>query len=224
MFSIVHCLRPHKANIELPFGEEPECIFGSLSASVFTVEHEVHAIDAELFCETDHFLALFIGHATGHDGEGRDTETVEVDDVVEAFNEDQSVLLNKFAVVGLLQAAGVLAEEFLTAMEAFRETVLHRCGSCRSFRRRQANEVAIFLFVVGITSDPGKHFAVFGKDRVNDLASQADAAFVAAVHVLDADSPFCHRFRREARMASDVTRRCRWHLRNVDDALLIERR
>ena len=208
--SAVHCGRPYQPHVDLPFCEEPECFFCSFRTWLVAVEHEVHAVDAELFGEADDFLALCLGHAIGHDGKGGDAEGVEVDDVVETFDEDQPVLLDEFAVAGFFQTAGLLAEELLTAMETFRETVLHRSGTGRAFSRRKASEIAFFLFVVGITSDPGEDFAVFGEDRVNDLASQAEAAFVAtAVCGQNADSPLCHRFRCEARMASDVTRRCR---------------
>ena len=198
--------------------------FGSFSTRVFAIEHQIHAIDGELFRKTDDFFAPSVGHVIGHDGEGGDTEGIEVDDVVEAFDKDQPMPLHEFAVATFLLSAGVMAEEFLAAMEAFLEAVFNWCGSDRSFRKRKAGEVAFFPFVVWITSDPMQDFAVFRQNRVDDLASYAEATFVAVVHRQEADSPFCQRLRRQARMAADATRRCRWHFCNVDDELLIERR
>ena len=104
--------------VELPFGEEPKRLFCSLDAGRFAVEHQVDSVDAELFCETDDFLSLSRGHAVGHDGEGWDAEIVEVDDVVEAFDEDQAVLRDEFTVAGFLQTARLLAKEPDTVLSA----------------------------------------------------------------------------------------------------------
>ncbi len=49
---------------------------------------------------------------------------VEAEDVVEAFHDDEAVLGDELAVAGFLQAAGLLAEEFEAAMEAFWEPML----------------------------------------------------------------------------------------------------
>ena len=90
---------------------------------MFAVEHQVDSIESELLGEADDFLALGFGHAVGHDGECGDAEVVEVDDIVEAFDEGEAVLLDELAIAGFGEAAGVLAEEFLAAMEAFGEAM-----------------------------------------------------------------------------------------------------
>jgi len=122
-FAVVHRRGPGESNGDLAFGEEPEGVFGTFGARIVAVEHEIDSIDAELFGEADDFLALSLRHAVGHDGEGGDTEFVKVDDVVEAFDEGQAVLLDEFAVAGFFEAAGLLAEEFEAPMKTFGEAV-----------------------------------------------------------------------------------------------------
>ena len=63
---------------------------------------------------------------------GPDETHVEVDDVVEAFHDDDAMLGDEFAVAGFLQAAGWLDEEFDAAMEAFGK----RCLAGGSFLQR----------------------------------------------------------------------------------------
>ena len=55
---------------------------------------------------------------------GGDAQIVETDHIVEAFDENLTVLRNKLAVAGFLETAGVLAEEFDAAMKAPREATL----------------------------------------------------------------------------------------------------
>ena len=87
------------------------------------------------------------------------------------------------AVAGLFQAAGVLAEEFAVSVEAFGEAVLHRGSFTGAFGGGEAVEVTSFFPVHGIAADPGQDVALFGEDRVDDLAAQTEASFVAAPSV-----------------------------------------
>jgi hypothetical protein len=117
----------------------------------------------------------------------------------------------------------LLADEFEAAVEAFGEAVLHRGGGSGSFGGGKAGEVAFLLFVSGIAADPGEDLALFGEDRVDDVASQAEAAFVvAAVQRQGADSPLLHRLRGEAGVAADVARRAGRHGRDIDKEFLVD--
>ena len=103
---------------------------------IFAIKHQVYSIDARLFSEADDFFTLSLGHAVGHDGEGGDAEGVEIDDVVEAFDEDQTVLLDEFTIAGFFEATGLLAEEFEAPMKAFGK----QCLAGGSLSERSAGE------------------------------------------------------------------------------------
>ncbi len=59
----MHGWGPHQSHVGLALGEEPERFFGSFGASFVAVEHQVYAVDAELFCEAGDLFALLFRHA-----------------------------------------------------------------------------------------------------------------------------------------------------------------
>lgn len=122
-FAAVHCWRPHQPHVDLMFCEKPKCDFRSISSGRFAVKHQIYATHSQLFRKANCLFPLCIRHAVGHDGEGGDTESVKVDDVVEAFDEGQAVLLDELTVAGFFEAAGLLAEEFEAPVKTFGETV-----------------------------------------------------------------------------------------------------
>ena len=80
--------------------KEPQGLLCSCGTRLVAVKHKVDSIDTKLSGEVNDFFALFLSHAVGQDAEGGDAEVVKVDDVVEAFDEYQAVLLDEFAVAG----------------------------------------------------------------------------------------------------------------------------
>ena len=76
-----------------------------------------------MFRKANYLFPLCIRHAVGHDAKGGDAEIVEADHVVEAFDEDEAVLLDKLAIAGFFQATGLLAKEFEAPMKTFGEAV-----------------------------------------------------------------------------------------------------
>ena len=101
------------------------------------------------------------GHAVGHDAERGDAEVVEADDIVGAFDEDEAVLGDELAIAGFAEAAGVLAEEFLASMEAFREAVFGGRFLGLAFGGGEGLVLAFFLFVLHIAAHPREDFALF---------------------------------------------------------------
>ena len=167
----MHGRRPDESHIKLTLGEEPECFLGSY-AGRFAVEHQVHAIDTELFCEAGDLFALLLGHSVRHDAEGGDTEVVEIDDVVEAFHDDEAVFGDEFAVAGFLQAAGLLPEEFDAAMEAFWEPVFGRWFFAGAFGCGELLVFLFFLFELHVASGPCQDFALLGEYGIEDAAAK----------------------------------------------------
>lgn len=135
-------------------GEEPEGFFGSFYARWIVVEHNIDTAIGQLFGPSRDFVHLGFGDAVGHDGEGWDVEVVEVDDVVESFDDDQSVLRYEFAVAGFIEAAGLLTKKFLAAMKAFGKAVLGWRLPVAPFARNQTLEFKFLLFVMNVAGDP----------------------------------------------------------------------
>lgn len=164
------------------------------------------------------------GNAVRHDRDRWDVEIVEADHVVEAFHDDDAVTGDRLTIAGFFEAACLLAEEFESAMEAFWKAMLDRCGGSGSLGWREAGEIAFLLLVGWIAADPREYLSVFRENRIDDVASQAEAAFIiAAMQRQDAAAPLLHRLRRKARMAANVAGGGGWHGRDIDDELLVER-
>ena len=70
---------------------------------MFAVEEQRDFAFGKLARPVCDFLDLRFGDAVGHDGHGGDAEVVEVDDVVEAFDDDQAVVLDEVAVAKALR-------------------------------------------------------------------------------------------------------------------------
>lgn len=131
---------------------------------------------------------------------------------------------DRLTIAGFFEAAGLLPEEFETAMEAFREPMLDWCGGSGSLGWREAGEITFLLLVGWIAADPREFLTVLREHRIDDVASQTEAAFViAAVQWQDAAAPLLHRLRREAGVAANVASGCWWHGRDIDDELVVER-
>ena len=54
------------------------------------------------------------------------------------------------------------------------------CGGSGSLGRCEAGEIAFLLLVGWIAADPREHLAVLRENRIDDVASQTEAAFVIA--------------------------------------------
>lgn len=171
-FGIVRGRRPHQPHGDVPLSEEPESFLGTDSAGVVAVEHEVHAGGFKVLREPDDLLALGIGHPVGHDGEGGDSEGVEVDDIVEAFDEGQALFADELAVAGFGESAGVLAEEFLASVEAFWEAVFGGWFLPLAFGWGEGLPGLFLLFIGYIATDPGEDFSVLGQHWIEDVTSQ----------------------------------------------------
>ena len=115
----VHGLRPTEANIETSFREQPKSLFRSVVTSLFAIEEERHLAVGDLLGPASDLFDLMFGDAVGHDRDRWDAEVVEVEDVVEAFYDDDVVTSDRLAVARFFEAARLLAEEFEAAIEAF---------------------------------------------------------------------------------------------------------
>ena len=220
----VHGLRPTEADIEAAFRKEPEGFLRSVVAGLFAIEEERHLAIGKLLGPASDLFDLMLGDAVGHDRDCWDAEVVEADHIVEAFYDEDAVTGNRLAVAGFFEAARLLAKEFESAMEAFWEPMLHRCGDFGPLGWREASEIAFLLLVGWIAADPREYLSVFGEDWIDDVASQTEAAFViAAVQRQDAAAPLLHRLRRKAGMAANVARGGGRHGRDIDDELVVER-
>jgi hypothetical protein len=118
------------------------------------------------------FFALGFGHVVGHDGEGGNAEVVEVDDVVEAFDEDQTVLSDEFSVAGFFEAAGVLADEFDDSVEAFGKTVVGGRIIAGAIGGGELLVFLFFLFELHVAPGPCQDFALLGEHGVEDAAAE----------------------------------------------------
>ena len=211
-----------KSHVELAFGEEPKGFLGSFRTRLVAVEHQVHAVDTELLGEAGDLFALGVGHRVGHDAKGWNAEIVEADGIVEAFHDDEAVLLDEFAVAGFLQAAGLLAEEFDASMKTFWEAMFGGWFFSGAFGSRNLLVFLFFLFELHVASGPCKDFALLGEHGVEDAASKTPAAFVSSTVVGQvAVAPFGHRLRGKGGVAADVAGCGGVHVRDVADGFFI---
>ena len=90
--------------------------------------------------------------------------------------------------------------------------MLDRCGGSGSLGWCEAGEVAFLLFVSWIAADPCEYLTVLRENRIDDVASQTEAAFVIApVQRQDAAAPLLQRLIRIprnnlARQTSEVSK------------------
>lgn len=98
--------------MQLLLREKPQSFLGALASSGLTIEQECNAAGGELLGPASDLLPLRFGHSVGHDAERWHTGIVQADDIVKAFDDDEAVFGNEFAVARFGQPRRLLAEEF----------------------------------------------------------------------------------------------------------------
>ena len=169
--SAVHGLSPTESHLQPALREQPEGFFGSVIAGRFAIEEQRHFAVGELLGPTRDLFDLSLSDAVRANRDRWNAEVVERDHVVVALDDDDPVGRDRFTVAGFFEAARLLAEEFLAAMKAFRNLVLHGRSLVATQLGADRVVLRLLLFEEWIATDPRQDVAILRKHGLGDVAA-----------------------------------------------------
>ena len=221
---VVHETGPAETNIEIALCKQPLHLFRTLIARPIGIKEKRNFSICKAPCKPLDFRDLVLSNLVTHDRDGRHANRIETDDIVESFHHDDSALSDDLPIAGLGEPTCMLSEQFLPAVKIYREFVLVRFLLLAPLLRSQRVESLLFQLELRIARNPCQKLAVLTEDWIEDLAAKRPRSLVAAAVLRQhADTPFFHHCRRQARVPTDVGRRCGRHVSNVSHKFLVDR-